>query len=98
MPLELMFTPGPTEVPPRVLRALSSKTINPDLDERFFDLYDSLCNKLRKVCGTKNLLFVMAGEGMVALDAAVANLVSKRDQVLVISSGVFGDGFADMVK
>jgi aspartate aminotransferase-like enzyme len=95
---ELMYTAGPTEIPPRVLRALSSKIINPDLDERFFELYDSLCNKIRRVAGTRSSLFVMAGEGMVALDSAVANLVSRNDEVLVISSGVFGDGFADMVK
>ncbi len=93
-----MFTPGPTDVHPVVLRAMAEPLINPDIDVRFFKIYDSLCNKIRKVAGTKNSLFLFAGEGMVALDSAVANLVEPGDQVLSISSGVFGDGFTDLIK
>ncbi len=93
-----MFTPGPTEVHPAVLKAMSRELINPDLDDRFFETYDLLCNKIRKVAGTKHDLFVMAGEGMLALDSAVANLVEPGERVLSISSGVFGDGFVDLVN
>lgn len=93
-----MYTPGPTEVSPKVLKAMTRPMINPDVDERFFDFYDSLCNKIRKVAGTKNDVFIFAGEGMVALDSAVANLVEPHDRVLTISSGVFGEAFADMVR
>jgi aspartate aminotransferase-like enzyme len=93
-----MFTPGPTEVHPKVLKALSEPLINPDIDARFFEIYDSLVEKIQRVAGTKSTLFVMAGEGMVALDSAVANLVEPRDEVLSISSGVFGDGFTDLIK
>ncbi|MDG6905207.1 MAG: alanine--glyoxylate aminotransferase family protein [Nitrososphaerota archaeon] len=95
---ELLFTPGPTEVSPNVLQAMSKPILNPDIDERFFELYDDLCEKIRKIAGTKSSLFIMAGEGMVALDAAVANLVERKEKVLAISSGVFGDGFADFVE
>ena len=95
---KIMFTPGPTEVPTEVLRAMSRPIVNPDMDEGFFEFYDSLCDKIRRVAGTKSTLFVMAGEGMVALDSAVANLVEKNDKVLAITSGVFGDGFADFVR
>jgi aspartate aminotransferase-like enzyme len=95
--MPMLYTPGPTEVPPQVLKAMSEPITNPDLDENFFSFYDELCSKLKKVAGTGNDLFVMAGEGMVALDAAVANLVERGDEVLAITSGVFGDGFADMV-
>ncbi|MGI0091331.1 MAG: pyridoxal-phosphate-dependent aminotransferase family protein [Nitrososphaerales archaeon] len=95
---ELMFTPGPTEVSPHVLRAISKPLMNPDLDARFFEIYDALCDKIRIIAGTKNDLFVMSGEGMVALDSAVANLVEPKERVLAISSGVFGDGFVDLVK
>src|SRR5487761_314750 len=94
----LLFTPGPTEVPPKVLRAMSAPLLNPDLDDEFFSRYDLLCDKIRKIAGTRNDLFIMAGEGMVALDSAVANLVEKGDRVLAISSGVFGNGFVDFAK
>jgi aspartate aminotransferase-like enzyme len=77
----LLYTPGPTEVPPQVLKALSVPILNPDLDRKFFSLYDKLCDKIRKIEGTRNDLFMMAGEGMVGLDSAIANLVEKEDQV-----------------
>src|SRR5579872_4639938 len=93
-----MFTPGPTDVHPEILRAMSRPLINPDIDDSFFQIYDSLCNKIRKVAGTKNAVFVMAGEGMVGLDSAVANLVEPREKVLAVSSGVFGDGFVDLIR
>jgi aspartate aminotransferase-like enzyme len=95
---ELMFTPGPTEVHPAVLKAMSRELINPDIDARFFEIYDSLCNKIRKVARTTSDVFVMAGEGMLALDSAVANIVDRGERVLSISSGVFGDGFVDFVR
>ena len=69
MKRSLLFTPGPTEVPPPILKAMSSPIINPDLDENFFSLYEALCRKIGKVAGTRNDLFVLAGEGMVALDS-----------------------------
>lgn len=96
--MPLMYTAGPTEVPPQVLREMSRPIVNPDLNESFFSLYDKLCDKIKKVAGTSNDLFIMAGEGMVALDASIANLVESGDDVLTISSGVFGDGFVDMVR
>lgn len=94
----LLYAAGPTEVPPQVLEAMAEPIVNPDLDEAFFSLYDDLCGKIRKIAGTRSDLFVLAGEGMVALDSAVANLVEEGDHVLAISSGVFGDGFADMIR
>ena len=94
----MLFTAGPTDVPPEVLRAMSKRIQNPDLDEDFFSLYDNLCDKIRTVESTKNDLFVLAGEGMVGLDSALASLVERGDKVLAISSGFFGDGFVDMIK
>lgn len=93
-----MYTAGPTEVPPQVLRVMSRPIVNPDLDQSFFSLYDNLCDKIRNVAATRNDIFIMSGEGMVALDASIANLVERGDKVLAISSGVFGDGFMDMVR
>ena len=72
--------------------------INPDLDPKFFSLYDGVVKKLGKIIGTRNDLFVMAGEGMLVLDSAVANLVEKDDHVLTISSGFYGDGLKEFVE
>ncbi len=97
---KLLYTPGPTEVPPSVLKAMSRPIVNPDLDPHFFTFYNKLCDKIKKIASSDNAddLFVLAGEGIVALDSAAANLVEKGDHVLAVTSGVFGDGFVDMIK
>ena len=72
--------------------------IHPDLDPEFLSLYDGVVKKVKRITGTRNDLFVMAGEGMLVLDSAVANLVEKGDQVLTISSGFYGDGLKEFVE
>jgi aspartate aminotransferase-like enzyme len=94
----LLYTASPTDLPPEVRKALGRQMIHPDLDPRFFSLYDGVVKKLGKIIGTRNDLFIMAGEGMLVLDSAVANLVEKGDRVLTISSGFYGDGLKEFVE
>lgn len=94
----LIYTPGPTEVPPRVLRRMARAITNPDLDPEFTKLYEELQGKLMRIMKTKNDVLVMSGEGFLGLEAAVASLVEKDEKVLAISNGVFGDGFADLIR
>lgn len=94
-----ILTPGPTEVPLRVRRALLRETTNPDLDPSFMEFYEGLRGKLRKLLGAeRSSLYVMVGEAMLGLDAAIANTVKRGTKVLVVSNGVFGEGFADLVR
>jgi aspartate aminotransferase-like enzyme len=94
----LIYTPGPTMVPPQVLRALSKQIINPDLDPDFPDWFLDTCQKTAEIIKTKNEILVLPGEGMLALDAALNSVVKPKDKVLVLASGIFGHGFAGMVK
>jgi aspartate aminotransferase-like enzyme len=93
----VLFTASPTDLPPEVRKAMGRQIIHPDLDPEFFKLYDSVVKKLGNIIGTKNDLFVMAGEGMLVLDSAVASLVEPGDEVLTMSSGFYGDGLNMMV-
>lgn len=94
-----ILTPGPTEIPGRVRAAMVRETTNPDLDEAFVEFYDEVRRKLKLVLGvSKSSLYVMVGEAMLGLEAAVANTVKRGDKVLVVANGVFGEGFADIVK
>jgi aspartate aminotransferase-like enzyme len=85
-------------MPPEVRKALGRQMMEPESDPEFFALYDGVVKKLKKIFGTRNDLFVMAGEGMIVLDSAVANLVEKGDRVLTISSGFYGDGLKMFVE
>src|SRR5690606_11323387 len=40
---------------------------------------------------------ILTGEGMLGLEAAVASLVEPGEPVLVVSNGIFGRGFGDLV-
>jgi len=94
----LIYTPGPTMVPPRVLQAMNKQIINPDLDPDFPDWLLETSRLVGEIIKTKNEVLILPGEGMLALDAALNSIVKPEDRVLVLASGIFGHGFAEMVK
>ncbi|MFC7203099.1 pyridoxal-phosphate-dependent aminotransferase family protein [Haloferax namakaokahaiae] len=94
----MLMTPGPTAVPPRVRDRLSDPMPNPDVEQEFFDTYDDVCEKLQRVYDTDDEVIVMGGEGILGLEAAIASTVAPGDEVLCVSNGLYGDGFADFVE
>jgi len=85
-----LLTPGPTPVPPEVLAAISQPVVHhrsPD----FRPVYERTLARLGEVFRTRSdvLLFGSAGSG--AMEAAVANLCSPGERVLVVSAGQFGE-------
>lgn len=94
-----IITPGPTEIPHRIKMAMVREETNPDLDPDFLKYYRDVSNKLKKLLGiSKSSLYIMVGEAMLGLEAAIANIVRRGDKVIVVANGVFGEGFADLVK
>lgn len=94
-----ILTPGPTEIPHCVRMALARETTNPDLDPEFLNEYNKVRGMLKDLLGAHSAsIYVMVGEAVLGLEAAVANLVKPGCKVLVVANGVFGEGFADIVK
>lgn len=93
----MLFTPGPTAVPPEVREVMSEPQPNSAVQSEFADLYDQLCENLQAVYDTDHDVIVPGGEGILGLEAAIASLVAPGDRVLCISNGLYGDGFADFV-
>lgn len=94
----LLMTPGPTQVRKNVRIARALETTNPDLDPGFFRFYRKTCFKLAACMGTESQVLILSGEGMLALDSVCASLTEPGDRVLILDNGIFGEGFADMVK
>lgn len=94
----MLFTPGPTAVPPAVREAMAEEQPNPDVEPAFKARYDDVCEKLATIYGTAHDVIVLGGEGILGLEAAVACLVGRGNRVLCISNGPYGDGFADFVE
>lgn len=93
-----MMTPGPTMVAENVRMARSLQVGNPDLDMDFYDYYKETCELYSELLHTKNESYILSGEGILGLEAAIASLTEVGDRVLVLDNGVFGKGFADFVE
>ncbi|KAH0793542.1 alanine--glyoxylate aminotransferase family protein [Histomonas meleagridis] len=98
MEYQIPFIPGPTSVPLSIRNAYLTNYGSADLEEDYFQLYSNVQNKLRKLLNTSNQMAIMSGEGMVVLWGALKSTLKPNDRVLVISSGLFGDGFAEMAE
>jgi aspartate aminotransferase-like enzyme len=94
----MLLTPGPTALPPSVRQVLSEELLNPDVDPAFADRYDALCGKLARVYGVDDDIVILGGEGILGLEATIASMVAPGDDVLCLSNGPYGDGFADFVE
>ncbi|WP_334110666.1 pyridoxal-phosphate-dependent aminotransferase family protein [Thermodesulfitimonas autotrophica] len=92
-----LFIPGPTPVPPQVAEAMARPLIGHRTQE-FADLYRRLEEKLRKVFGTQNEVYVLTCSGTGGMEAAVANIVNPGDRVLALVTGKFGERFAELAK
>ena len=95
--MKKIMTPGPTQVRENVRLARSLPTTNPDLDLAFYDYYKDTCDLLSDLLHTKNVSYILSGEGILGLEAACASLTERGDRVLVLDNGIFGKGFADFV-
>ncbi len=90
-----LFTPGPVDVPDIVRRELAAELIY-HREESFGKLYGSVAKRLQRLLVTKNDVYVLTSSGTGAMEAAVANLVSPGDKVLVAVAGKFGERWREL--
>lgn len=88
-------TPGPTPLPPAVREALARDMVDHRGPE-FADAFKEVTAGLKELYRTSNDVLILTGSGTGGLEAAVANLFSAGERVLVISIGYFGDRFASI--
>jgi aspartate aminotransferase-like enzyme len=66
--------------------------------EDFRKAYRSCLADLKEVLGTSHDVLMFAASGTGAMDAAVSNLFSKGDKVIVCCAGKFGERWAEIAK
>jgi alanine-glyoxylate transaminase / serine-glyoxylate transaminase / serine-pyruvate transaminase len=93
----LLMIPGPIEFEPEVLQALGAPTtshVAPD----FIDAFGRSLENMRDVwLAPEGQPFIVAGSGTMAMELAGANLIEPGDRALVLSTGVFGDRYEDLL-
>ncbi len=97
-PPRLLLGPGPSQVHPRVLKALSTPLVG-HLDPAFIALMEETKTLLRQVFQTKNELTIpISGTGSAGLEACIVNLVEPGDEVVIGVNGVFGTRLVDVAS
>jgi aspartate aminotransferase-like enzyme len=64
----------------------------------FRAIYQRVLGQLKEFIGTKNDVILLASSGTGAMEAAVSNLTSPGDRVLVLSAGKFGERWVSLAK
>lgn len=97
-PQRTLMGPGPSDVSPRVLGALSRPTIG-HLDPLFVSLMDEIKGLLQFAFQTDNeLTLPISAPGSAGMEACFVNLVSPGDTVIVCQNGVFGGRMKENVE
>ena len=97
-PSRVLMGPGPSEVHPRVLRAMAAPVIG-HLDPEFIAIMDELQAMLRRLLNpTHELTFPISATGSAGMEACLVNLLEPGDEAVVCVSGVFGTRMCDIVE
>ena len=97
-PNRVLMGPGPSDVNPRILQAMSRPTIG-HLDPEFIRMMDEIKELLQYAFQTKNeMTMVVSAPGSAGMEACFVNLVEPGDKVIVCQNGVFGGRMKENVE
>ncbi|MCX5699519.1 MAG: alanine--glyoxylate aminotransferase family protein [Candidatus Omnitrophica bacterium] len=97
MKKEYLLTPGPTPLPPQVSLAMAKPIIH-HRTPQFQEILKEASAGLKWAFQTANDVFIISSSGTGAMEAAVINLVSGGDTVLVVQGGKFGERWTEIAK
>jgi alanine-glyoxylate transaminase/serine-glyoxylate transaminase/serine-pyruvate transaminase len=97
-PPRLLMGPGPSNVAPSVLQAMSAPLVG-HLDPTFVKMMEEIKAMLRAVFQTKNeMTFPISGTGSAGMEFCFVNLVEPGDEVVIGVNGVFGLRMVDVAE
>ncbi len=91
---EFLAIPGPTVIPDAVLAAMHRPAVD-IYSGPLLALTDGLLTDLSRVFGTRGKTYIYAANGHGAWEAALTNVLSRGDRVLVLESGRFAIGWGE---
>src|SRR5450755_1046387 len=91
---EFLAIPGPTTVPDEVLRAMHRPAVD-IYSGPLLALADGLMRDVARVFNTKGRAYIYIANGHGAWEAALTNVLSRGDRILVLESGRFALGWGD---
>jgi len=92
-----LFTPGPVEIPARLLAALARPAIH-HRTEGFRAILSEATRGMIDLFGTEGTVVTLGASGSGGMEAAVVNLVEPGTRPLVVEAGKFGERWAKILK
>jgi aspartate aminotransferase-like enzyme len=92
-----LFTPGPTPLLPAAMAAMAQSEVHHRTAD-FRATYKQVLEDLHYFYATTNDVFLFTSSGTGAMEAAVANLFSPGDSVLVATAGKFGERWVEIAR
>src|SRR5689334_4943283 len=87
LPSRTLLGPGPSNVHPRVTRALTAPVVG-YLDPAWFSVMDDTTALLRQVYGTNNhVTFPLSGTGSSGMEGLLFNILEQGDKILIGVNG-----------
>jgi aspartate aminotransferase-like enzyme len=90
-----LFTPGPTPLLPAAQRAMAAADLHHRTDE-FRRIFRGVLDDLKYFYGTANDVILFTSSGTGAMEAAVSNLFSPGEPILVAHCGKFGERWMEL--
>ena len=94
---EFLSIPGPTVIPDAVLAAMQRPAVD-IYSGPLVALTDGLLADMKKLFRTAGRTYIYAANGHGAWEAALTNVLSRGDKVLVLESGRFALGWGEAAK
>lgn len=90
--------PGPSDVHPRVLTAMSRPLVG-HLDPEFVHIMDEIKEMAKLTFRTRNeLTFIVSAPGSAGMETTMVNLLEPGDEAIICINGVFGKRMADIAE
>ncbi len=97
-PVRTLMGPGPSDVNPRILEALSRPTIG-HLDPAFIQMMDEVKGLLQYAFKTENELTIpVSAPGSAGMETVFVNLIEPGEKVIICQNGVFGGRMKENVE
>src|SRR5499426_2931545 len=94
---QFLSIPGPTNVPDEVLAAMQRPAIDIYSGE-MIGITESCLEDLSALFRTRGRTYIYAANGHGGWEAALTNVLSRGETVLVLESGLFALGWGDMAR
>jgi alanine-glyoxylate transaminase/serine-glyoxylate transaminase/serine-pyruvate transaminase len=95
-----LMIPGPVEVDPKVLEALS-KPVEPHYGDAWVEKYARVIRILKQVFGIPDAdydVYLMVGSGTCAIDSCMSSSLLAGEKIIIGNNGFFGDRLVDIAQ